>query len=125
MCATRWALSDAASSCKNDQLDSERLARLGRMDPKLLHPIRHRGATFPRGIVTNFDAQPGDVGGLLANTRGELVGLLAFAYTAPGSEKAPDGDGPETGFDPRPVRGKDRSIPEATPAEVMTPSSSP
>ncbi len=27
---------------KNDQLDAERLARLGRVDPKLLHPIRHR-----------------------------------------------------------------------------------
>jgi hypothetical protein len=26
-------------------LDAERLARLGRVDPKLLHPIQHRGAT--------------------------------------------------------------------------------
>jgi transposase len=28
---------------KNDQLDAENLARLARLDPKLLHPIRHRG----------------------------------------------------------------------------------
>ena len=27
---------------KNDQLDAENLARLARLDPKLLHPIRHR-----------------------------------------------------------------------------------
>lgn len=28
---------------KNDQIDAELLARLGRVDPQLLHPIRHRG----------------------------------------------------------------------------------
>jgi transposase len=33
----------AASSNKNDRLDAETLARLGRVDPKLLFPIRHRG----------------------------------------------------------------------------------
>lgn len=33
----------AASSNKNDRLDAETLARLARMDPKLLFPIRHRG----------------------------------------------------------------------------------
>ncbi|MGP8175908.1 MAG: IS110 family transposase [Terracidiphilus sp.] len=32
----------AASSNKQDRLDAETLARLGRMDPKLLFPIRHR-----------------------------------------------------------------------------------
>jgi transposase len=32
-----------ASSNKNDRLDAETLARLARMDPKLLFPIRHRG----------------------------------------------------------------------------------
>jgi transposase len=30
------------SPTKNDRLDAERLARLGRMDPKLLSPLRHR-----------------------------------------------------------------------------------
>jgi len=29
---------------KNDRIDAERLARLARVDPKLLSPIRHRGA---------------------------------------------------------------------------------
>jgi len=32
----------AASSNKNDRLDAETLARLARLDPKLLFPIRHR-----------------------------------------------------------------------------------
>jgi len=35
----------SASSNKNDRLDAETLARLARMDPKLLFPIRHRGET--------------------------------------------------------------------------------
>lgn len=31
------------SSRKNDQIDVQKLARLARVDPKLLSPIRHRG----------------------------------------------------------------------------------
>jgi transposase len=34
-----------ASSNKNDRLDAEMLARLARVDPKMLSPIRHRGET--------------------------------------------------------------------------------
>ncbi len=34
-----------SSSNKNDRLDAERLARLARVDTKLLHPIQHRGGT--------------------------------------------------------------------------------
>ena len=30
------------SDSKNDQLDAEQLARVARMDPKLLYPIEHR-----------------------------------------------------------------------------------
>jgi len=33
----------AESDSKTDRADAELLARLGRVDPKLLHPIRHRG----------------------------------------------------------------------------------
>jgi transposase len=32
------------STRKNDRIDAEKLARLARVDPKLLSPIRHRGA---------------------------------------------------------------------------------
>ena len=33
----------SASSRKDDRLDAEMLARLARVDPQLLRPIRHRG----------------------------------------------------------------------------------
>jgi transposase len=36
---------------KDDPLDAERLARLARFDPKLLHPIQHRGATGQRDLA--------------------------------------------------------------------------
>jgi len=36
---------------KNDRLDAEKLARLGRMDPKLLSPIRHRGEEAQRDLA--------------------------------------------------------------------------
>lgn len=36
------------SSCKDDRLDAERLARLARLDPKLLYPIQHRGEDSQR-----------------------------------------------------------------------------
>jgi transposase len=32
-----------ANDAKNDKVDAETLARVGRLDPKLLFPIRHRG----------------------------------------------------------------------------------
>lgn len=32
-----------ANAAKSDRVDAESLARVARMDPKLLHPIRHRG----------------------------------------------------------------------------------
>ena len=35
----------ARSQRKTDRVDAEQLARLGRVDPKLLSPIRHRSAT--------------------------------------------------------------------------------
>jgi len=36
------------SRCKNDAADAEQLARLGRADPQLLRPIRHRGEQAQR-----------------------------------------------------------------------------
>ena len=42
---------------KNDRLDAERLARLARVDPKLLHPIRHRegSAQADRAVLRSRD----------------------------------------------------------------------
>jgi len=41
-----------ASDNKTDQVDAESLARLGRLDPKLLAPIRHRGAEAQADLAT-------------------------------------------------------------------------
>jgi len=40
-----------ASRKKNDKLDAEKLARLARLDPKLLFPIRHRSEDEERHLV--------------------------------------------------------------------------
>ena len=44
----REVVSIARSSRKNDATDAEQLARLGRADPQLLRPIRHRGEQVQR-----------------------------------------------------------------------------
>jgi transposase len=46
------------SKDKHDRSDSERLARLGRVDPELLHPIRHRSweVQADLGVVRSRDA---------------------------------------------------------------------
>jgi transposase len=36
---------------KNDRIDANKLARLGRMDPKSLHPIKHRSAEVRQDLV--------------------------------------------------------------------------
>lgn len=36
------------------------------------------GFSFPRAVGTSIPAQPGDVGGLLADDQGRMIGLLAF-----------------------------------------------
>ncbi len=43
---------------KTDSVDAEMLARVGRMDPKLLYPIRHRGAEAQAdlGLIRSRDA---------------------------------------------------------------------
>lgn len=41
-----------ASDNKTDKVDAESLARLGRLDPKLLAPIRHRGAEAQADLAT-------------------------------------------------------------------------
>lgn len=77
------------------------------------HPargIRHAGGSFPRGILTSIEANPGDIGGLLANPAGELVGLLAFSVVVdPRVEPDRRGDG---------ASGEQRSRTEATTREA-------
>jgi transposase len=35
---------------KTDEIDAENLARLARLDPKLLYPLKHRGQEYQRLI---------------------------------------------------------------------------
>jgi transposase len=37
-----------ANKRKTDEVDAENLARLARLDPKLLYPVRHRGEGSPK-----------------------------------------------------------------------------
>jgi transposase len=39
-----------ANKRKTDEIDAENLARLARLDPKLLYPLKHRGVRIPRLI---------------------------------------------------------------------------
>jgi transposase len=39
-----------ASDKKTDRVDAEMLARIGRLDPKHLHPIQHRGKSCQRAL---------------------------------------------------------------------------
>ena len=57
---------------KDDRLDAERLARLGRVDPKLLHPIRHRegSAQADRAVIRSRDVLVGCRTKLINHARG-------------------------------------------------------
>ncbi len=74
---------------------------------QVVHPARgienrrRPGSTFPRGIITTIEAQPGDVGGILANSSAELVGMLAFTLVSSGSEEKRGDTGYDSGGEPR------------------------
>ncbi len=57
---------------KDDRLDAERLARLGRLDPKLLHPIRHREGSVQadRAVIRSRYALVGCRTKLINHARG-------------------------------------------------------
>jgi len=62
---------------KNDQVDAEFLARLGRADPKLLSPIRHRGETTQthRAVVRTRAAMVDARSKLIVSTRNIVKSL--------------------------------------------------
>ena len=64
---------------KNDRLDAERLARLGRVDPKLLHPIQHRGETAQadRAVVRSRHVLVGCRTKLINHARGMVKSMGA------------------------------------------------
>lgn len=74
---------------KSDRLDAERLARLGRVDPKLLHPIRHRSdvAQADAAVIRSRDALVrcrttliNHARGLTKSVGGRLKGCSASAF---------------------------------------------
>jgi transposase len=44
---------------KNDRIDANKLARLGRVDPQSLHPIKHRSREVRRYARTWCCCEPG------------------------------------------------------------------
>lgn len=64
---------------KNDRLDAERLARLARVDRKLLHPIRHRGgsAQVDRAVLRSRDVLVACRTKLINHTRGVVKSMGA------------------------------------------------
>jgi transposase len=65
------------SKHKDDSLDAERLARLGRVDPMLLHPIQHRGesAQVDRAVLRSRAALVQCRTGLINHARGLVKSL--------------------------------------------------
>jgi transposase len=59
---------------KNDKLDAEKLARLARVDPKLLSPIKHRGESSQAhlALLRSRDALVGARTKLVNHVRGAV-----------------------------------------------------
>lgn len=90
----------AQSDSKSDRADAETLARLGRLDPALLKPIRHRGAEaqFDLALIRARDA--------LVQARTQLVNHVRGAVKSVGERL------PKCSTDSFPTRGR-TAIPEA------------
>ena len=70
---------------KNDRLDAERLARLARVDPKLLHPIQHRegSAQADRAVIRSRYVLVGCRTKLINHARGMVVRGVCRSRNAP------------------------------------------
>ena len=76
----------ARSQRKDDRIDAELLARLGRLDPELLAPIRHRGARAQQdlAVVRSRDALVRLRTQLINHVRGAVKACAALpGSTAP------------------------------------------
>jgi transposase len=68
-----------ASKRKSDEIDAENLARLARLDPKLLHPLKHRGEVSQAhlAIIRSREALVGSRTQLVNHVRGAVKSLGA------------------------------------------------
>jgi transposase len=74
---------------KTDELDAENLARLARVDPKLLHPLKHRGeeSQAHMALIRSREALVGSRTQLVNHVRGTVksFGLIACPSARPGA----------------------------------------
>ena len=85
-----------ANEMKSDRVDAEMLARIARLDPRLLSPIRHRGRTFQAdlAVVRSRDALVRSRTQLVNHVRGTLKAYgirLRKCSTASFHRQAPGG----------------------------------
>jgi transposase len=80
---------------KNDRIDAAKLARLGRVDPKLLYPIQHRSTEIREDllVIRVRDSLVGSRTKLISTVRGMVKTMgarVAGCSSVSFSEKAPD-----------------------------------
>lgn len=67
----------SGSNQKNDRIDAEKLARLARVDPQLLHPVEHRSEATQCGLATirARDVAVGARTSLINSVRGQVKAM--------------------------------------------------
>lgn len=84
---------------KNDRIDAEKLARLGRMDPKSLHPIQHRSTEVREdllvlrardALVKSRTELINSVRGLVKSMGARVSGCSSFAFSQKAATQIPE-----------------------------------
>ncbi len=76
---------------KDDRLDARMLARLARIDPQLLSPVKHRSAFFPSGGRSIIqDCTPSRIGSGKSGKVCDEVSYASSAISQPGLHPPPD-----------------------------------
>jgi len=84
---------------KNDRIDAEKLARLGRIDPKSLHPIQHRSTEVREdllvlrardALVKSRTELINSVRGLVKSMGGRVTGCSSVAFSQKAAAEIPE-----------------------------------
>ena len=111
----------AHSRRKSDAFDCRTLARLARLDPELLAPVRHRSAACQRdlallrgraALVRSRTLLANHLRGAVKSAGGRAAGLLDRQPGAPGRGRAARGAATGTGSDPHRPRTAQRADPQ-------------
>lgn len=85
---------------KSDRIDAEKLARLGRMDPKSLHPIQHRSTEVREdllvlrardALVKSRTELINSVRGLVKSMGARITGCTSSAFSQKAATQIPEG----------------------------------